>query len=141
MAPSTKLPKPVQPSPVLAIELLSHLLRTPEGSEYLKVLVNMRVSWHTIEVVNRLTTTPGVDIPKEFVLAYISNCIETCGNVKDKYMQNRLVRLFCAFLQSLLRNKIVKAEDVFAEVQSFCVEFSTNKEAASLYQLFQKQAA
>ena len=139
MNASTRFPKLVESSPVLAIESLSYLLRTPDGPEYLKVLVNMRVSWHTIEVVNRLTTTPNVNIPKEFIHLYITNCIETCGNISDKYMQNRLVRLFCAFLQSLLRNNIVKAEDVFAEVQSFCVEFSNNKEAASLYQLFQSQ--
>ncbi|TPX33419.1 hypothetical protein SeMB42_g07482 [Synchytrium endobioticum] len=144
-----KLSDLIENNHIVASEVLVRLIESSSiNDRYLQALLNVNVSLRSMEVVNRLATASSSNLPKEFIYLFISTCIQNCGNVKDKYVQYRQVRLVCVFLQSLIRNRILVvgsssnnnsiSEDNSVEIQTFCVQFSRVREAAALYKLLKE---
>ena len=129
----SKLPLLIENNPSISIQCLSKLSSSNQLTEYLKSLANMNMSLHSIEVVNRLSTS--IVLPQEFLHLYVLTCIRTCEDTKDKYLQNRFVRLVSVFIQSLIRNKVINIKEIIWKVQNFCFNFYHIKEAGTLFQL------
>jgi hypothetical protein len=111
----------VEHNPLIAVEVLSKLINAPDISRwylytvpwtapfslssymsvdpsvfdrYFEVLVHMDMSLHSMEVVNRLTQ--AVELPTMFVHEYISNCIQSCQNIKVcSFWSHRLKFMAC----------------------------------------------
>jgi len=135
--PPNKFPSLVENNFLVAVDVLLHLMASSgPTAEYFSALANTPITLHSMEAVNKLTTL--VDLPADFLRTYISNGINTCQSIKDKHLQQRMIKLVCVFLQYLVKNKAnIKALN--SMIQSFCVEHSNNKEAAALFKLLKEQ--
>ncbi|KAJ3148044.1 hypothetical protein HDU86_007612 [Geranomyces michiganensis] len=139
LTPET-LPDLIECNPNVATALLLRLIeaRTDDANVYLSVLVSINMSLHSLEVVNRLASQTL--LPDDFLRLYVVHCIEMCDRSRDRYIQNRQVRLVCVFLQSLLRNKTI-AIPAPVEIQAFCIQHSRVREAAGLFRMLKKETA
>jgi len=128
------LPELIERNAAIASTILLKLLPSNQISQYFDKIVNMELSLASLEVVNKIAHSS--DLPKEFLTLYITNCISHCEeNKKDKILQNRLVRLVCVFIKSLIKSKIINPRDMYIELQAFCIEFTKISEASSLFKL------
>ncbi|GJP51471.1 hypothetical protein CLOM_g10638 [Closterium sp. NIES-68] len=99
------LPPLVEHNPDVAACALTLLLALQPAFEYLEVLSQLPLTLHSLEVVSRVAK--AVDLPPDFIHSYASHCMRCCKETKDKSMQNRLVRIVCIFLLSLIRDNII----------------------------------
>lgn len=140
----TRLAELIECNPMFAVECVSRVLHGRYGggarvSEYLEALIAAPLSLHSLDVVNRLislsqqTSTSVSDsasgsssaggaspLTVDFLSRFIAHCLRACdAKAADKYLQARLVRLVCVFVQSLLRNE--QHTELQVRLRAFCV--------------------
>ncbi|RIB15026.1 hypothetical protein C2G38_2039707 [Gigaspora rosea] len=150
-----KLPFLIENNSRVAIKVLLQLKSSPQIDQYLETLLTIddseRSQQSSMEPVNRMRSSMEVvnnlllsfPLTPEFLHSYLSNCVRACEGCQNRGIQERQVRLICVFLQSLIRKNIIDVSRFFIEIQAFCLQFSRNREAASLFRFlldYQKEA-
>lgn len=115
----------------IAVEIMLAIMNSTKVQDFFGELVNISLSLNSLEVVNKLTLM--MELPTEFLHLFISNCMTSCKNIKTKFEQIRFVRLLCVFINALLKNKVLNNEELYVEIEHFCTEFNTVKEAVTVY--------
>ncbi|KAF0427073.1 CCR4-NOT transcription complex subunit 11 [Gigaspora margarita] len=150
-----KLPFLIENNSRVAIKVLLQLKSSPQIDQYLETLLTIddpeRSQQSSMEPVNRMRSSMEVvnnlllsfPLTPEFLHSYLSNCVRACEGCQNRGIQERQVRLICVFLQSLIHKNIIDVSRFFIEIQAFCLQFSRNREAASLFRFlldYQKEA-
>lgn len=84
-----QLPQLIENNSSVAVEYILKMMQTAQADQYLKAIVSMELSFHSIEVVNGLSVV--ADFPGDFIRSYISKCLIACENTKDKFIQVRFI--------------------------------------------------
>ncbi|KAJ6251760.1 ccr4-not transcription complex subunit 11 [Anaeramoeba flamelloides] len=129
----------VEKNPIISFEILKRFSEDEEKINiYLESFIKTNVTLHSMEVINKLSGARK-KLNKDFLNRFVSNCISSCSEITDKYVQGRHVRLVCAFIRSLMNNSQLDVKNVFSKLQSFCVEFSRIRDASNLFRLIKNQ--
>ncbi|KAI8854989.1 hypothetical protein BC829DRAFT_106818 [Chytridium lagenaria] len=127
-----KISELIENNPAVAVVLIRQLIASSHEDICLSAVISSPVTLHSMEVFNGLLST--LELPNEFITAYISNCIQSCDRIRDRLSQSRQVRLVCVFLQSVFRNPALSMHQFQIEIESFCIQYSWVKEATIVFQ-------
>lgn len=121
-------------NPGLASGVLLKFSQTKKRfKDALQYLLQMTMSAELIEVINRIATEDDREIlPTTFIYSFISKIIQAC-EVLQGSQQKRFARLISLFISNLMKQELVKMEDIFIEIQAFCISHSKLKETQALF--------
>ncbi|KAI9596363.1 hypothetical protein BDF19DRAFT_438866 [Syncephalis fuscata] len=105
---------------------------------YLDILAAAPFTLRIAEIVLELAKHRRLDI--DFMASYLSACMDTCSRQTNQETAQRTARLICVLLRSLIQDQFFDLTSpqlvhFRVEWQTFCLQFSKEKEAAAMYQM------
>ncbi|KAI8057287.1 hypothetical protein BDF22DRAFT_670576 [Syncephalis plumigaleata] len=105
---------------------------------YLDILASAPFTLRTAEIILELARQHRLD--SDFTASYLSGCMDACNRQTNHESAQRTARLICILLRSLIQDQFfdLNSSELMhfrVEWQSFCLQYSKEKEAAAMYQL------
>lgn len=121
--------------------LVSLFLSSGSKSQRRELLASLEllpISLGSLEMLNDLTQTQLLSNEEiaRLIHGVLTNGVRTAESMGARQAQNRLVKLLCLFVQSVLRNEVVGLSDVYYLIQDLGVKFMSVKEARELWRTY-----
>jgi len=111
-----------------------------EYFEFIIKVTNDEIMIDIMGVVIPKLIEKNIIIPQGYIHQFIINCYPICKNLNDKFIQSKFVRIYGSFIKKLFKMNILKTNaSIKYEIESFCMEFISYTDAASLYQFCKKR--
>lgn len=128
-------------NPTLTRGLVSLFLSSGNKSQRRELLGSLEllpITLGSLEMLNDLTQTQLLSNGEivHLVHGVLANGVRTAETMGARQAQNRLVKLLCLFVQSVLRSEVVVVTDVYYHVQDLGVKFMSVKEARELWRMY-----
>ncbi|ORX44754.1 hypothetical protein DM01DRAFT_1178345 [Hesseltinella vesiculosa] len=117
---------------MLAMEVVPVLLMGPLAERYWDALVQHTVSTNTLEVIHHCLITRSVPVQRELIHLTVDLAIITCTEA-DYTHEEKYVRTFLKFIQSLHDHQLVDYANHVPGLQSFCIQFLHIRGVSALY--------
>lgn len=104
-----------------------------DQSILLHQFLTMELCWQVLEIVG---TVCSVFMDRKVILQKcIYSCMDRCSKESNSNSKMKYVRLVIEMISLVLSENASALRELFYEIQSFCLQFSSMKEAIEVYSL------
>ncbi|CAJ0567545.1 unnamed protein product, partial [Mesorhabditis spiculigera] len=130
----------IELNPKVASDVLSYLLRSDPDriNTIIGVLMSMEFSVQCADVIRKIYKT-APSLPTAPLVTYIQHLFQICQDSSKPSMQIRHVRVTAMLVATLLNEGTIKSDDLYTEINAFCLQFSSNQATSTLFQQLKAQ--
>ncbi|CAJ0935902.1 unnamed protein product, partial [Mesorhabditis belari] len=122
-----KIPPLIENNSKVSTEVLSYILKFEKDriNTIIGVLMTMDFSVQCADLIRKVYKMVP-DLPVEPLIIYIRHLFQVCQDSSKPYLQIRLVRITAMLVATLLKDKVIKTEELYADINMFCLQFASN---------------